>query len=169
MHRRTFIATAAAFAAAPHMVGAQERVPRLVYVAASGGVERLTANGGAPNHEAFHREIRRLGYIEGENLEIEFWVGDGRGGDGFAAFASEIVASKPDVINSNTYRLVSALKRATNKIPIVFVATDPIGNGLVTNLAHPGGNLMDLAPAPEWNSRASVWRCCTAWCRRPGA
>ena len=149
MHRREFLAgTAATLAAAPRFGWAQERVPRLAYVGAAGSVERMTAAGGSARSEAFHREIRRLGYIEGENLTIEYWTGAGRDGDGFASFAREIVASKPDLITSNTYRLVAALKRATNKIPIVFIATDPIGNGLVTNLAHPGGNLTGFSTGP---------------------
>ena len=99
MHRREFLAgTAATLAAAPRFGWAQERVPRLAYVGAAGSVERMTAAGGSARSEAFHREIRRLGYIEGENLTIEYWTGAGRDGDGFASFAREIVASKPDLI-----------------------------------------------------------------------
>src|SRR5262245_37142657 len=88
---------------------------------------------------AFKQTLELLGRADG-NVQIEYrWVPDiGRIGSA----AAELVAMEPDVILTATGVLVAALKRETSTIPIVFVLTpDPVGVGLVTSLARPGGNL----------------------------
>ena len=74
----------------------------------------------------------------------------------FKAYASELVALKPDVILAHTTPAVAALRQETTSIPIVFVSvTDPVGQGLITNLARPGGNmtgfdLVDFSVGGKW-------------------
>jgi putative ABC transport system substrate-binding protein len=62
------------------------------------------------------------------------------------ALAAELVARKPDVLFGESTPVVRALKQATAKIPIVTIASDPLGSGIVTNLAHPEANVTGLAP-----------------------
>lgn len=76
--------------------------------------------------------LRELGYVEGQNLLIE-WRFDDRV-DRFAALAIELVGLKPDVIAANGTQAVRAAQQATKRIPIVMVASNPIGNGLVESL-----------------------------------
>jgi putative ABC transport system substrate-binding protein len=88
--------------------------------------------------------LRELGYVEGRNVIIE-----GHYGDGTLArlpdLAADVVRSRVDVIVTGTNPIAAAAKRATTTIPIVMVGTfDPVGTGLVANLARPGGNVTGL-------------------------
>jgi putative tryptophan/tyrosine transport system substrate-binding protein len=87
--------------------------------------------------------LRELGYVEGQNLFIE-WRFDDRV-DRLAAFATELVGHKPDVITASGTQAARAAQQATKSIPIVMVASNPIGNGLVESLAHPRGNITGLS------------------------
>jgi putative ABC transport system substrate-binding protein len=87
--------------------------------------------------------LRELGYIEGQNLLIE-WRFDDRV-DRLAAFASELVGLKPDVIVATGTQAARAAQQATKSIPIVMAASNPVGNGLVESLAHPGGNITGIS------------------------
>jgi ABC transporter substrate binding protein len=78
--------------------------------------------------------LRELGYVEGQNLLIE-WRFDDRA-DRFAALAIELVGLKPDVIAAIGTQAVRAAQQATKRIPIVMVASNPIGNGLVESLTR---------------------------------
>src|SRR5499426_2732755 len=94
--------------------------------------------------EAFRQGLRDLGYVERRNLVIEFRSAEGKL-ERFPALAAELVALNVDVIVAGTMRAALAAKQATGTIPIVFVAAaDPVGSGLVTNLARPGGNVTGL-------------------------
>ena len=95
--------------------------------------------------QAFRHELRERGYIEGQNLTIEYrWAG-GRD-DRLQGLAEELVRLKVDVIVVEGHTpAIQAAKRATTAIPIVMgVSGDPVGTGLVTSLAHPGGNVTGL-------------------------
>lgn len=85
--------------------------------------------------------LRALNWHEGGNLRVDWrWTG----GDPalFDRYAAELVALGPDVLLAQSSPSVVALRRATNKIPIVFtMVTDPVGQGFVDNLAHPGGHV----------------------------
>jgi putative tryptophan/tyrosine transport system substrate-binding protein len=82
-----------------------------------------------------------LGYIEGRNLFIEWRWAEGEN-KRFPSLAAELVALKSDVIVADSTPAAIAAKRATTTIPIVMVnVSDPIGSGLVANLARPGGNV----------------------------
>ncbi len=87
--------------------------------------------------------LRELGYVEGQNLLIE-WRFDDRV-DRLAALATELAGLKPDVIVANGTQAAQAAQQVTKSIPIVMVASNPIGNGLVESLAHPGGNITGLS------------------------
>jgi putative ABC transport system substrate-binding protein len=89
----------------------------------------------------FRRALQDLGWTGGRNLSMDYrWgAGDARR---IQSYASELVASQPDVILAGGAPAVAPLKRATSTIPIVFVsASDPVAQGFVKSLAHPGGNI----------------------------
>src|SRR5450432_1996055 len=97
----------------------------------------------SPWTDAFVERLRELGWIEGSTVAIEYRWAEGRG-DRFAEIAAEFVRLKMDVIVTGGGAGV-ALKRATSTIPIVLaVAVDPVGQGLVTSLAQPDGNVTGL-------------------------
>ena len=90
---------------------------------------------------AFRQGLNDLGWIEGRNLQIEYrWTGNDP--ERTQRYVSELVALAPEVILSHSPPATSALSKATRSIPIVFVQiTDPVGAGLVADLAHPGANI----------------------------
>jgi len=98
----------------------------------------------SPNN-AFVDELRKLGWVEGTTIVIERKDPDHRL-EQLPALAADLVRSKPNVIVTFTPRSARAAKDATSDIPIVmlFVA-DPVGLGLASSLAHPGGNLTGVA------------------------
>jgi putative ABC transport system substrate-binding protein len=146
MDRRTFLTgTGAVLLAAPLAADAQQaaKVARIGY---------LAINLAASPHltEAFRQGLRDLGYVEGRNVVIEYRDAEGKP-ERLPALAAELVALKVDVIVAPPTVAVLAAKQATKTIPIVFaVAADPVGSGLVTSLARPGGNVTGLSfLAPE--------------------
>jgi putative ABC transport system substrate-binding protein len=99
----------------------------------------------APNIAAFHRELSEAGYVEGQNLVIEYRWAEGRY-DRLPALAADLVDRKVDVIVPATTPAALAARNATPLIPIVFVAVaDPLATGLVTSLARPGGNITGIS------------------------
>jgi putative tryptophan/tyrosine transport system substrate-binding protein len=85
--------------------------------------------------------LKELGWMEGRNLSIEFRWGTG-GAEQMRKFARELIDLKPDLILGMTTPAVTALVQETNSIPIVFVnIVDPLGRGLISNMARPGGNI----------------------------
>ena len=90
---------------------------------------------------ALHEELRKLGWVNGRNLQIDHRWAAGNA-ERAARFAKELVALKPDVIVAHTTPSVVAMQKQTDTIPIVFVQiSDPIGGGFITNLARPDGNI----------------------------
>ncbi len=95
--------------------------------------------------EAFRQGLRDLGYVEGQNITLEFPSVEVRS-ERFAALAAELVRHKVDVIVTAATPAIQAAQRATRTIPIVMaVAADPVENGLVASLARPGGNITGLS------------------------
>lgn len=94
-----------------------------------------------PRVAAFRQGLNDLGWIEGENIQILYrWTGNDPGRT--QRCVSELVALSPDVVLSHSPPATTALSKATQSIPVVFVQiTDPVGAGLVANLAHPGANV----------------------------
>ena len=98
-----------------------------------------------PRLESLRAGMRELGHIEGKSISMDWRSADGHA-DRLPALAEEIVRSKPDVIVAAQTQAISAIKRATSRIPIVFVATpDPVSSGFVNSLSRPGGNLTGLS------------------------
>src|SRR5438094_1951557 len=107
----------------------------------------LSTNHGANPHlrEAFLQGLRDLGYVEGGNVVIEYRDAEGKP-ERLPALAAELVALKIDVILAPTTLAAVAAKQTTRTLPIVFAAAaDPVGSGLVTSLARPGGNVTGLS------------------------
>ena len=101
--------------------------------------------------EALRRGLRELGYVEGENIVIEWRYAEGKPG-GLSELAAELVRLKVDVIvTGGAGGVTRVAKEATSTIPIVMAMdSDPVANGFVASLARPGGNITGLATlAPE--------------------
>jgi putative tryptophan/tyrosine transport system substrate-binding protein len=97
-----------------------------------------------PRYAPFHQELRELGYVEGQNLVLE-WRSSGGQAERFPALAAELVRLKVDVIVAGDNPAIAAAQQATSTIPIVMVlAMDPVRTGLVASLARPGGNITGL-------------------------
>jgi len=118
----------------------------------------LTETGGGSAWRAFFAELRRLGYVEGENLIIERYSAEGHH-ERYADFAREIVSRNPDAIVTGTNPVVIAFKAVTGTIPIVAFMLDPLKAGLVTSLGRPGGNLTGItldAGIEIWGKRLEM-------------
>ncbi len=94
---------------------------------------------------AFRKGLSDLGYVERENIQVEYRFAGGNLAR-LAEFAAELVSLKVDVIVAGSTQSIDAAKRATKTIPIVFPVTfDPVESGFVASLARPGGNLTGLS------------------------
>jgi putative ABC transport system substrate-binding protein len=95
--------------------------------------------------EAFRNGLKDLGYIEGQNIHVEYRYAGGSV-ERLAEFAAELVHLKVDVIVAGSTQSIDAARKATKTIPIVVPVTfDPVGSGFVATLARPGGNLTGLS------------------------
>ena len=139
MERRTFVAgVGAALLAAPHAAKAQpaRKVPRIGFLVFVSSETR---------YRGFQQGLRELGYVEGQNIAIEFRSADGSL-ERLSDFADELVRLRVDVIVAGSTLGANAAKRATSTIPIIMAnVTDPVGTGLVSSLARPGGNITGLS------------------------
>jgi putative ABC transport system substrate-binding protein len=101
--------------------------------------------GATPWHDAFHQGLRDLGYLEGQNLSIEYrWAAEQD--DRLPHLAAELTQLPVDVIMGETTIAAMAAKRVTDTIPIVFAyGGDPVGQGVVDSLAQPSGNVTGLS------------------------
>jgi putative ABC transport system substrate-binding protein len=119
------------------------KMPRIGYLSVGFPPSRT----GVPNPglAAFRQALRDLGYVEGQTLVIEERWAEGQA-ERFPALAAELVGLPVDLIVPTTTRAAQAAKNTTTTIPIVMVsAGDPIANGLVASLAHPGGNITGMS------------------------
>jgi putative ABC transport system substrate-binding protein len=139
MRRREFIGLLGGLAASLPLAGARsaERVKRL-------GMLMSTKEGdpvAVMRVAKFREGLAQLGWREGQNLQIEWrWSG----GDIALTrlYAEQLVQLVPDVLLGNGTPATVALKQATSTIPIVFsVVNDPVSQGIIPNMAHPGGNI----------------------------
>jgi putative ABC transport system substrate-binding protein len=159
MRRREFVAGALLFAAT-RSARAQQRATqhRIAIFHPAIPTALLTETGGGSAWRAFFSELRRLGYVEGQNLLIERYSAEGHH-ERYADFAREIVASNPNLIVTGTNPVVIAFRAATSTIPVVAFMLDPLKAGLVTSLARPGGNLTGItldAGIEIWGKRLEL-------------
>ena len=139
--RRHFVSLLGGAIAAtwPARVRAQHgKLFRIAIVHASAPVAEMTDTG-SPRFIALFKELRRLGYVEGQNVVFERYSGAGQYS---SELANEVVRHKPDLILTTSSRMVLNFKAATNAIPIVGLMADPVAFGIVESLAHPGGNII---------------------------
>lgn len=138
MKRREFIGLVGASMACPVIARAQSdkrrRIGMLMAYAASDPEAQLFLR-------TFFQGLSVFGWADGKNLLVDIrWSG----GDveKIQAHAKQLVATSPDLILANTTPVIAALHRETRTIPIVFaIAADPVGDGFIQSLAHPGGNI----------------------------
>jgi putative ABC transport system substrate-binding protein len=142
MHRRAFLGTlAGGLLAAPLAVEAQQpaKTPRIGVLGAG------SASDTALRFEAFRQGLRERGWIEGQNVVLEYRWGDGRY-DRLADLAAELVRLKVDVIFAPGTAGTVAAQNATRTIPIITATVgDPVGRGTIASLARPGGNVTGLS------------------------
>jgi putative ABC transport system substrate-binding protein len=125
-------------AAWPLAAGAQHKLPTV------GVLGVATSSAWESNIAAFTQRLDELGWIDARTLAFEYRWAEGNS-DRFPELAAELVHLKVDLILT-AGGAVAAAKQATRVIPIVFaVASDPVGTGLVTSLARPGGNVTGLS------------------------
>src|SRR5713226_5732355 len=120
------------------------KIPRIGFL----GATSLSAT--SARIEAFRHGLPELGYVEGKNIVIEYRWAEGKI-ERLPDLAAELVRLKVDVIVTSSAAPTRAAKEATTTIPIVMgFDNDPVGNGFVASLAHPGGNITGLSTlAPE--------------------
>jgi len=135
MRRREFITLLGSAAVASPFAGWAQHAARVWRI----GFITHTANDAA--YASLFERLRELGYVEGQNIIVERRYAEGRA-ERFQEFAAEMVRLKADVVITSTTPAALALRNATTTIPIVIpTAIDPVGTGLIANLAHRGGNI----------------------------
>ena len=137
MRRRELLLLLATGAMGTRTVRAQQKAMPVIGFLSSGA-----ANAFAPFLAAFRQGLEQAGYVEGQNVAIEYRWAEGNF-DRLPALAADLVSRKVDLIlASGGIPSARAAKDATRTIPIVFTAvSDPVGRGLIVSLARPGGNL----------------------------
>src|SRR3954465_6961137 len=161
MRRRDFIKTIGGAASAwPLAARAQQRTSqhRIAIFHPAIPVALLTEDGGGSAWRAFFGELRRLGYVEGQNLLLERYSAEGHH-ERYADIAREIINRNPDLIVTGPTPVVLAFKAVNSTVPVVAFMIDPLKAGLIESLARPGGNLtgITLDPGIElWGKRLEL-------------
>ena len=144
MKRREFIALLGG-TTVTWPLAALAQQPKQLYLI--GMLERTSPAINAANLEGFRQGLRELGYIEGKTFVIEYRSVDGRD-ERYPGLATELVRLKVDLILTRGTAATLAAKNATGTIPVIITGIgDPVGQGIVTSLARPGGNVTGLSPS----------------------
>jgi putative ABC transport system substrate-binding protein len=140
--RRNFIA-GLLLAAAIGRAHAQQKptVHRIAVVSPSTPVSEMNEAG---RSGVFYQRLRELGYVEGQNLAIDRYSGEGRT-EHFTELAATVVRSNPDLVLVSGMPLALAVKAASDQIPVVAMVADAVAFGLVPSLAYPGGNITGIS------------------------
>jgi putative tryptophan/tyrosine transport system substrate-binding protein len=160
MRRRDFIG-GLMFAAATGRAQAQQtgKVYRIAFAHPTAPVADINqASKGPLAIPAIFEELTRLGYVEGRNLLIERYSGEGRAAR-YPDLARQIVSRNPDLIIAISTFFVLDVKAATSTIPIVGIFADPIAFGIVPSLARPGGNITGVSTdvgGDQWPKRMQL-------------
>jgi putative tryptophan/tyrosine transport system substrate-binding protein len=162
MRRREFIAFIGAGVTLPLSARAQQstKVYRIAILHPLWPVAELTESSSNRFWRELFLEIRRLGYVEGKNLVIERYSGEGRA-EIYPKLALNVAASNPNLVLAFTNWMVAPLKEATSTIPIVAMTSDPVQTGLVKSMSRPGGNLTGVsvdAGLEIWGKRLELFR-----------
>jgi putative ABC transport system substrate-binding protein len=137
MHRRRFIVLLGGVITLPCVAAAQRKATPVIGFLGIGSPGPVRA----PYLAAFRQGLSETGYVEGQNLAIEYHWAEGSP-DRLPALAADLVGGKVDVIVTQGGSLPAlAAKTATSTIPIVFTGGDPVEQGVVASFARPGGNL----------------------------
>ena len=138
--RRKFVLLLCAAALSPSILGAQQKATPIVGFLSSNAPGTYAAA-----VAAFRQGLAETGYIEGQNVAIEYRWAQGHY-DRLPALAAELVGRKVEVIAAGNLTAIRAAKSATSTTPIVFAGgDDPVRLGLVGSLARPGGNLTGVS------------------------
>jgi putative tryptophan/tyrosine transport system substrate-binding protein len=138
INRRALLVLVGSAMAARSLQAQQKAMPVIGFL----GTTSLDPN--APFMAAFRQGLSETGYVEGQNVAIEYLWAEGHY-DRLPALAADLVGRKVDLIVAGGTTAVLAAKNATSTIPIVFNAADPVEFGLVASLARPGGNLTGVS------------------------
>jgi len=160
MRRRNLIFALLAVAAMGTAHAQQSgKVHRIAVVHPSQPVVALTETSFSPGIRAIFTELRRLGYVEGKNILIERYSGEGRA-EHYPELARDVVRRNPDVIIAIGNDLVLDFKAATTTIPIVGAFGSPVEAGIVASLARPGGNVTGISGnvGDLWPKRLQLFR-----------
>jgi len=149
--KNTVLALSAVFLALCLSTEAQQQAGKVFSI---GFLDAGTASGSAVMVNEFRQELSKLGWIEGRNIAMEYRFAEQRF-ERLPELAAELVGLKVDLILATAGPVVLVAKAATTAIPIVMTnAGDPVGEGMVTSLARPGGNVTGLSGlAPELNTK----------------
>ena len=144
MRRREFITTLGSAAVWPVIARAQQpaQMKRIAMVDPSESVADITVTG-KWWYRVFFQELSRLGYVEGRNLLVGRYSGEGRT-ELYEGLVGDVASTHPDLIFTFA-PLALRFKTATTIIPIVALTSDPIAMKLVTNIARPGGNITGVS------------------------
>src|SRR4051812_35902928 len=143
MRRREFIVLLGGTAATWPLVARAQQTDRMRRV----GVLATSVEGPdlQPRMAAFRQSLLKLGWSEGLNVRFDY-RSPGADPERMRAYAAELVSLAPDVILSVSNQATAILSQQTRTISVVFLANDPLETGLITSMAHPGGNMTGFTP-----------------------